>query len=384
MRYPLKVLAAALSVLAIFAALAGFAQAQDIKERTFKVAFLPTDDHPIGLGAKRFADLVAEKSGGKMKVRLFASGQLGGDLQVISALQGGTVEMTILVTSLLAGDVKDFTLLDAPFLFNAGSEADAVLDGPVGQKLLAKMSEKGLVGLGYFEYGFRHFLNSRRPVQKVEDLQGLKIRVSQTPVFIEFINSLGANATPMPIPELYTALEQGRWTAWIAFVLSSGRKSINEVQKHLVLTSHIYNPQASWSASGSGTASRRRAEGAPGRRPRGAGLPARGVARAGRTELEALKKTMQITEMPQADIAKMREKAKPIVEKHYKEIDQTLVEGLQAELKKLRGKTELRSQLPSPKPERTIPSRGRATFALVNDRPSLRLLLPASPKPGIP
>jgi TRAP-type C4-dicarboxylate transport system substrate-binding protein len=130
---------------------AGMAQAQDVQSRTIKLAFLPTSDHPIGLGAKRLAELVAEKSGGKMKVRPFPGGTLGGDLQVVSALQGGTVEMTILVTSLLAGNVKDFTLLDAPFLFENEKEADAILDGPVGQKLLEELPGRGLVGLGYFE-----------------------------------------------------------------------------------------------------------------------------------------------------------------------------------------------------------------------------------------
>jgi TRAP-type transport system periplasmic protein len=337
MRKHFRTLAATALTLAALVTPGGLVQAQDIKERTFKVAFLPTEGHPIGLGAKRFADLVAEKSGGKMKVRLFAGGQLGGDLQVVSALQGGTVEMTILVTSLLAGVVKDFTVLDAPFLFNAETEADAVLDGPVGQKLLDKLPEKGLVGLGYFEYGFRHFTNSRRPINKAEDLQGLKIRVSQTPLLIDFVNALGANATPLPIPELYTALEQKAVDGADAPLSFIRPQKYNEVQKHLVLTKHVYNPQAilvSKRVFDRLSADERKVL-------QSAAAEARDYQRKVSreqdvSELEALKKTMQVTEMPPAEIAKMRDKAKPLVEKYNKEIDASLVSGLQAELDRLR------------------------------------------------
>ena len=337
MRKRFNAVAAAVLALAAVAGPGGAARAQEIRERTFKLAFLPTAEHPIGLGAKRFADLVAEKGGGKMKVRLFASGALGGDLQVVSALQGGTVEMTILVTSLLAGVVKDFTLLDAPFLFDAEREADAVLDGPVGQGLLDKLPEKGLVGLGYFEYGFRHFTNSRRPVQKVEDLQGLKIRVSQTPLLIEFVNSLGANATPLPIPELYTALEQKAVDGADAPLSFIRPQKYDEVQKHLVLTKHVYNPQAI-------LVSKRvwdRLSADEQKVLQDAAREARDYQRRVSreqdvTELEALRAKLQVTEMPQPDIAKMREKAKPIVEKYNKTIDPSLVSGLQAELDKFR------------------------------------------------
>ena len=179
-----------------------------------------------------------------MKVRLFPSGALGGDLPVVSALQGGTVEMTILVTSLLAGVVKDFTLLDAPFLFNAEREADAVLDGPVGQQLLGKLSEKGIVGLGYFEYGFRHFTNSRRPVEKVEDLQGLKIRVTPDKVRLETFEALGAQPAPLAFGELYSAFQQGVFDAQenpLAVIESS---SFFDVQKYVSKTEHVWGAAA--------------------------------------------------------------------------------------------------------------------------------------------
>ncbi|MFO1047571.1 MAG: TRAP transporter substrate-binding protein [Geminicoccaceae bacterium] len=312
--------------------------AQDVQSRQLKLAFLPTADHPIGLGAKRFAELVAEKTGGKMKIKPFPGGTLGGDLQVVSALQGGTVEMTILVTSLLAGNVKDFTLLDSPFLFDNEQEADAVLDGPVGEALLAKLPEKGLVGLGYFEYGFRDFTNNRRPVEKVEDLQGLKIRVSQTPLLIDFVNALGANATPMPIPEVYTALETGAVDGMDAPLSFIRLQKYDEVQKHLAVTKHLYNAQVVLVSKqywdGLSVAERKVLQDAM----REAQEYQRQVSREqDAADLVELKETMQVTELPPAEIAKMRELAKPLVDKYSKEIDPTLVESLRTQLNKIRG-----------------------------------------------
>lgn len=110
------------------------AQAQDFRERTIRVNFQNTADHPIGVGLHRFADLVNEKSGKKITVRLFSAGQLGGDMATISALQGGTIDMTVLNTGVLAPVDKNTAILDFPYLFNNESEADAVVDGRAGKK----------------------------------------------------------------------------------------------------------------------------------------------------------------------------------------------------------------------------------------------------------
>ena len=274
-----------------------------------------------------------------MTIRPFPGGTLGGDLQVVSALQGGTVEMTILVTSLLAGNAQDFTLLDAPFLFDDEQEADAVLDGPVGQKLLEELPEHGLVGLGYFEYGFRNFTNSRRPVEQVVDLEGLKIRVSQTPLLIDFVNALGANATPLPIPEVYTALETGAVDGMDAPLSFIRLQKYDEVQDNLVVTRHVYNPQAvlvskaTWDEL---TADERAVLQDAFRE---AQAYQRQVSREQDVaDLEALKETMEVTELPADEIAKMREIAQPLVEKYRGEVDGDLVKSLQVELDRLRGK----------------------------------------------
>jgi TRAP-type C4-dicarboxylate transport system substrate-binding protein len=118
---------------------------------------------PAGAGhATKFAELVAAKSGGKIKVNVFPGGTLGGDAGHVSALQGGTVEMA-LNSGILASQVKDFEVYDFPFMFANAKEADAVVDGPFGQKLHARLLDKGIVGLGYWELGFRNITNSKRP-----------------------------------------------------------------------------------------------------------------------------------------------------------------------------------------------------------------------------
>jgi TRAP-type transport system periplasmic protein len=223
--------------------LAGTAYAE-IQEHTFKLPVVQAADHPHGLGAKRFAEIVAAKSGGKIKVRVFPGGTLGGDLQSISALQGGTVEMTMVSTGLLAGQIKEFAAFDLPFMFKDPREVYAVLDGPIGQQLLDKLPEKGLIGLGYWDYGFRHLTNNRRQVAKLEDISGLKVRVLQIPIFIDLFNTLGANSVPMAFPELYTALETGAVDGQENPLSTIVTAKFYEVQKHVSLTRHVYNSLA--------------------------------------------------------------------------------------------------------------------------------------------
>ncbi|HEX8375078.1 MAG TPA: DctP family TRAP transporter solute-binding subunit, partial [Geminicoccaceae bacterium] len=221
----------------------GAANAAEFGKHAIKFAFQNQKGHPQAEGAQKFADLLKEKSGGQMTVRLFPGGTLGGDVQTLSALQGGTVEMTVLNAGLLVGVDKDFGLVDLPFLFDTPQQADAVMDGPVGTTLAAKLPEKGLVGLGYWELGFRNLTNNRRPVTKVDDIAGLKIRVVQSPLFIELFNTLGANAVPMPYPELYSAMETGTVDGQETPFSNILSAKFYEVQKHLTITKHVYNPQ---------------------------------------------------------------------------------------------------------------------------------------------
>jgi TRAP-type transport system periplasmic protein len=216
------------------------ALAQDVQDRTIKFGHLNNADHPVSFGVKRFAELLAAKSGGKLKVQEFPASQLGNELQQQSALQGGVQEMSAPATTSLAGIVKEFGLVDFPFAVATYAQADALLDGPLGQALIAKLPEKGLVALGYWDLGFRNVTNSKRAITKPEDLEGLKIRVIPNPVFLETFKAFKANPVPMPFAELYGALEakavDGQENPF-AVILSN---KFFEVNKFVSATNHVY------------------------------------------------------------------------------------------------------------------------------------------------
>src|ERR671910_3004334 len=214
--------------------LAGAANAADIQKRTLKFPSASNKGHPQVLGVQKFADLVTEKSGGKITVKPFPGGVLGADLQTVSAMQGGTVDLNVMNASLLAGNVKEMAVLDFPYLFNSSEEADAVIDGPIGKKLIDKLPAKGLVGLAYWDLGFREMHTRNKPVAKADDLRGLKMRVIPTPIYVDFMNATGANAVPMPFTETYTALEQGSIDGITNPLLNILDGKYQEVSKHLV------------------------------------------------------------------------------------------------------------------------------------------------------
>ena len=189
------------------------ASAQVAQERVIRFGHLNNADHPVSFGVKRFSELLAAKSGGKMKVQEFPASQLGNEMQQQSALQGGVQQMSAPATTSLAGIVKEFGLVDFPFSVSTFEQADALLDGPLGQALIAKLPE---------------------------DLDGLKIRVIPNPVFLETFRAFKANPVPMAFAELYGALEaravDGQENPY-AVILSN---KFYEVQKYLSATNHVY------------------------------------------------------------------------------------------------------------------------------------------------
>jgi TRAP-type transport system periplasmic protein len=314
------------------------ASAQDIQDRTIKLAYVNAKESAHDLGAKRFAELVDTKSGGKLTVKLFPGGTLGGEAAVASSLQGGILEMSMMGPGILTGMDKDFGVFDTPFLFDDTKEADAILDGPVGKKLLDKLPDKGLVGLAYWDHGFRILTNSKRPVSKAEDIQGLKIRVQQIPVYIDMITALGANAVPMPFTELYTALETGAVDGQENPFVSVEVTKFFEVQKYASNTRHAYSPllvlasKKFWDklSNDERTVLLEAAnEAKPYERETSRALDAKAV--------ETLKSNgMTITDIPQEERARMRDMLKPVIEKHQKTINEALVQELHAELEKVR------------------------------------------------
>jgi TRAP-type transport system periplasmic protein len=249
--------------------------------------------------------------------------------------------MTVPDTSTLVGiqGLKNFGLINLPFLFNKSEEADTVLDGPFGQKLLAQLPERGLIGLGFWENGFRHVTNSRRPITRAEDFAGLKLRVIQNPLFIDTFAALGASPQPMPFPEVYTALEQrvvdGQENP-LATILAS---KFYEVQKHTVLSNHIYSVWALlmskrfWdrlSADEQKIITDAAVEAQAFERQTIRAFDAKA--------LEELKsKGMQVTTLEPAEVAKLRDKTKPVWTKFTKEFGEADAGEMMAALNKMRG-----------------------------------------------
>lgn len=332
-RLTLKTLIAAVALAAI-----GNVCAQGVKEHTFKFAANAPEGHPAVAGMKKFAELVSAKSGGKMKVNLFLAGVLGSDQANISSIQGGTLDMAVMNTGILASLAKEMAIFDFPFLFANEKESDAVVDGPVGKALHAKLGPKGIIGLSYWELGYREITNSKRPLTKVEDIAGLKLRVIPNPINVAWVEALGANPTPLPFPEVYGALEQKAIDGQENPVSVIASNKFWEVQKYIAMTNHQYNPQSVifskkvWdtlspaeqkilddSADEAAKYQRQQARAAVG------------------ANLELLKKNgMTVTEFSPAEVAKFRDKMKPVIAKFSASVGDETVKEVTAQLEKMR------------------------------------------------
>ena len=225
----------------IVLALATTAASAEIRERTLKLGHLSTADSVNGQGLYKFAELVSERSGGKITVQIFDSGQLGNEVQQIGALQAGLQEFAFISSSPLASIVPHLQVLDFPGLMTTRKEAYALLDGPIGQEMLSAFSARNLIGLSYWENGFRQFTNNSRPIKTFEDFAGLKVRVIQNPIYIDLFRQLGTNPVPMSFTELYTALETNMVDGQDNAMSTNVMARFDEVQKYLTITNHVYN-----------------------------------------------------------------------------------------------------------------------------------------------
>ena len=319
-------------------AIAAGAQAQ-IKEQTLRFATVNPPGHPIVLGMEKFAALVNQKSGGKITVKLFPGSQLGGDVEVLSSVQGGTIDLTSMNSGILQNQVKEFALVDFPFLFNNGKEADAVMDGPVGKELADKLPAKGLINLAYWELGFRDLTDSKRAVHTLADISGLKLRVIQSPIYVDTWKALGANPVPMAFPEVYSGLEQKTIDGQENPVTVILANKFNEVQKYLALTHHVYNPQSVLMSKKTWDRLSKEEQDIIVAAAKEATVYQRQTSReASDKALAELKKTMTVTEIAPAEMAKIRAAVKPVVDKYTADVGPALVKQLYAEIEKVRGK----------------------------------------------
>ena len=227
-----------IATLAAFMALAAGAQAQTV----LKIGYATSQQSHYGVGSTVFCDEIEKGTQGRYKCQQFPNSALGGEREQIEAVQLGTQDLVNTSTGPLGNFVPEARIVDIPFLFRDYDHARKVMDGPIGQDILKKLQAKGLIGLAWTENGFRHMTNSKHPIKNAEDAAGLKMRTMENKVHLEGYKTFGILPTPMPFPELFTALQQGTVDGQenpIPVILSS---KFSQVQKHLSLTGHVYSP----------------------------------------------------------------------------------------------------------------------------------------------
>lgn len=297
------------------------------------------ESHPVNAGYKKMVEILNAKTGGKMKMNAYWSGAAGGDLPATQALRAGTQEMVCTSTSPLVGIVKELGVFDLPFLFNNEKEVDAVLDGPAGEYFTKKLLDVGLVNLAYWENGFRNLTNSKHPVAKAEDFSGVKVRVMQNNIFLDTFKTLGSNPVPMAFGEVFTALETKTIDGQENPVVTIETSKMNEVQKYLSMTRHAYTPflllysKKLWDQLDKQEQAVLREAAIAGRDVE------RSIIRANSEKsLASLRsKGMVINDIAPAELARMREKVKPVYEKNAATIGAESIRLVQEALAKVRG-----------------------------------------------
>lgn len=321
------------------ALLVGGPAAAQFNERTIKFTNGVAADHPVSVGVKRMQEVLDAKTGGKLKINAFWGGAAGNDLQATQALRAGTQEMVCTSSSPLVGIVKELGVFDLPFLFANEKEADAVLDGPAGEYFTRKLEAAGLVNLAYWENGFRNLTNSKRPVAKVEDFDGVKVRVMQNNIFLDTFKTLGTNAVPMAFPEVFTALETKTIDGQENPFVTIDTSKFYEVQKYLSVTRHAYTPflilysKKLWDQLTPQEQAVLREAAIEGQKAQRAAIREQD-----QKALAALKaKGMQVNEITPAEQKRMFERVKPVYDKHREQIGAEAINVVFEELKKVRG-----------------------------------------------
>lgn len=230
-------IAAVLVFLLVFGGISAEAAVQ------LKLGHSVSDQHPYHLGAQRFKEIVEKETNGAIEIALFPNNQLGtGERDLLEGLQLGTVDFYVGSTGPMGGFEKKFMLFDFPFLFKSKEQAYSVLDGEIGQYVMGLLDKIGIKGLAWYENGFRHFTNSKRPVNTPEDVKGLKLRTMENKIHMALWRAMGADPTPMAWGEVFTALQQGTVDGQENPIPIIYVQKINEVQKHLAITGHVFSP----------------------------------------------------------------------------------------------------------------------------------------------
>ena len=337
-RFPRPVLAAT-ALAAALATFAGAAQAQ-FQERTIRASIVLAKEHSLGQAMIDVAKCAADRTGGKMKIQNFFDASLGGDLAAIQQLRTGTLDIAVTSPSYFTGMIPAAALWDLPFFFANEKEADAALDGKAGKVLADKLPGVGVVPLTYYEVGFRHTTNSKHPIRRMEDLQGVKVRSSQSPVVLDTFKALGGFAVAMPFAEVYSALENKTIDGQENSIGLVETSKFHEVQKYLSLTQHQFGPammihskplfdklspqeQAVLRDCAQGSRESQRANNRKQMQEALVRMKAKGLV---------------VNEIAPAEMERMRAAVRPVQEKYLKDIGADMTAAVEEDLKRVRGR----------------------------------------------
>ncbi|WP_138466467.1 TRAP transporter substrate-binding protein [Poseidonocella sp. HB161398] len=214
----------------------------EIKPVNLRLAHVVNEQDGFHAAAVKFKELVAERSDGAITVDIFPNATLGDERTLLEGMQIGTVDMGVITNGPVSNFLEDMAVFELPFLFPSPEAAYEVLDGEIGQELLGRLSEVNLKGLAYAERGFRNLTNSQHAVESPADLDGLRIRVMENPVYIDTFRDLGADAIPMAWTEALTAMQQGTIDGQENPVNVVYSFKLNETQTYMTMTRHTYAP----------------------------------------------------------------------------------------------------------------------------------------------
>ena len=231
-----------LAVMTATAATFGSRMAVAGPSQKLKFGYILAPESQLGAGATVFAAEIEKRTAGRFSIEQFPNAALGGEVEMLKAMQTGTIDMAFITGAPLPTVVPEVGVFNIPFLFRDAAHAHAVLDGPVGAKSLARFKDKDLVALAWGENGMRHITNSKHPIVTAADLNGLKLRLPQSEVMMTAFKAMGADVSALAFPQLYNALQTGQFDGQENPIATIQASKFSQVQKYLTLSGHVYDP----------------------------------------------------------------------------------------------------------------------------------------------
>ena len=324
--------------IALVAMLGAFASGSAWAAVTGKVGHAMPEEHPQAIAMNKFVELAAKYTNNNVQLKAFHSAVLGSDEKQLQAVQAGTQEFYIGTLAPFSAKIKEVQVWDLPFLFANVKEVYPVLDGAACKKIFEKLEPIGVHGLMWTGMGFRNLSNSKRAVTKLEDINGLKIRVMANPVALETWKTLGANAVPMAFAEVFTALEIKAIDGQENPLVHMYSNKMQEVQKFISLSNHVYTPVAL-------VVSKKFWEGLSASDKEGIQKAADEARLLQRQKLDEGDKEViekfgkagvKVDSVPAAELAKIQDKVKPVIAKFAPQIGEDFLKEFQAEIEKAR------------------------------------------------